>query len=189
MRRGKAGGGAAGAAPDISFPYVASLLREHLPPPSPVHVAVALLVARAVGTSRPDMASLIEPLRPAAPFVLLKVPVPRFELCLGMMLEDGLILPFRAALEDVLHENPLSGRYRHQHSNANRRKLKSLSGIAVENTDDRDLRKQLRQSLLDGPMPILLVDETELALTPVVTETADLVLECAGIRSMWIALA
>ncbi|WLS04588.1 ATP-binding protein [Shinella oryzae] len=187
MRRGKAGGGAAGAAPGISFPYVARLLREHLPPPSPVHVAVALLVARAVGTSRTDMAALIEPLRPAAPFVLLKVPVPRFELCLGMMLEDGLILPFRAALEDVLRENPLSGRYRHQHSNVNRRKLKSLSGIAVENTDDKDLRKHLRQSLLDEPMPILLVDETELALTPVVTETADLVLECAGIDREMIA--
>lgn len=186
-RRAKAGGRAAGAAPDIGFPYVASLLREHLPPPSPVHVAVALLVARAVGTSRPDMASLIEPLRTAAPFVLLKVPVPRFELCAGVMLEDGLILPFRAALEDVLRENPLSGRYRHQHSNANRRKVKSLSGIAVENTDDRDLRKHLRQSLLDEPMPILLIDETELALTPVVTETADLVLECAGIDREMIA--
>lgn len=186
-RRGKVGSKAAGVAPDIGFPYVASLLREHLPPPNPVHVAVALLVARAAGTSRTDMASLIEPLRPAAPFVLLKVPVPRFELCLGMMLEDGLILPFRASLEDVLRENPLSGRYRHQHSNVNRRKLKSLSGIAVENTDDRDLRKHLRQSLLDEPMPILLIDETELALTPVVTETADLVLECAGIDREMIA--
>ena len=186
-RRAKAGSGAAGAVPGISFPYVASLLREHLPPPNPVHVAVALLVARAVGTSRTGMASLIEPLRPAAPFVLLKAPVPRFELCVGMMLEDGLILPFRAALEDVLRENPISGRYRHQHSTVNRRKLKSLSGIAVENTDDRDLRKQLRQSLLDEPMPILLIDETELALTLVVTETADLVLECAGIDREMIA--
>lgn len=186
-RRGKADSGAAGAALDIGFAYVARLLREHLPPPNPVHVTVALLVARAVGTSRPDMASLIEPLRTAAPFALLKVPVPRFELCAGMMLEDGLILPFRAALEDVLRENPLSGRYRQQHSNVNRRKVKSLSGIAVENTDDRDLRKHLRQSLLDEPMPILLVDETELALTPVVTETADLVLECAGIDREMIA--
>lgn len=186
-RRGKADSRTAGAVPDIGFPYVARLLREHLPPPSPVHVAVALLVARAVGTSRPGMAALIEPLRLAAPFVLLKAPVSRFELCAGMMLEDGLILPFRAALEDVLRENPLSGRYRQQHSAVNRRKLKSLSGIAVENTDDKDLRRQLRQSLLDEPMPIVLVDETEFALTPVVTETADLVLECAGIDRAMIA--
>lgn len=80
-RRGKAGSRAADAVPGISFPYVASLLREHLPPPNPVHVAVALLVARAVGTSRPDMASLIEQLRPVAPFVLLKVPVPHLKTC------------------------------------------------------------------------------------------------------------
>ncbi|MGX5721441.1 ATP-binding protein [Shinella zoogloeoides] len=166
---------------DIDFPYVTALLREHLPPPNPVRAAVALLVARAVGASLPDIQTLIEALRPAAPFVLLKAPVPRFELCLGMMLEDGLLLPFRAALEDVLRDNPLSGRYRQQQSAVNRRKLKTLSGIAVENTDDQDIRKQFRQALLDDPAPILLADETRSALTPVVTETADLVLECGGI--------
>ena len=186
-QRVKAGGRTVGAAPGIGFPYVAALLREHLPPLNPVHVAVALLVARAVGTSLPDTAALIEALRPAAPFVLLKAPVPRFELCVGMMLEDGLLLPFRAALEDVLRDNPLSGRYRQQQSVLSRRKLKTLSGIAVEVTDDKYLRQQLRQTLLDKPAPILLVDETPFALTPVVTETADLVLECTGIDRAMVA--
>ena len=179
--------GAINTAPDIGFPYLAALLREHLPPPNPVHAAVELLVARAVGASLPDISALIEALRPAAPFVLLKAPVPRFELCLGMMLEDGLLLPFRAALEDVLRDNPLSGRYRQKQSVLSRRKLKTLSGIAVENTDDQDIRKQFRQALLDEPAPILLADETRSALTPVVTETADLVLECGGIDHEMIA--
>jgi len=186
-RRVRAGGVAASTAPDIGFLYVAALLREHLPPPNPVHAAVALLVARAVGASLPDISALIEALRPAAPFVLLKAPVPRFELCLGMMLEDGLLLPFRAALEDVLRDNPLSGRYRQQQSAVNRRKMKTLSGIAVENTDDQNIRKQFRQALLDEPAPILLADETRSALTPVVTETADLVIECGGIDHEMIA--
>jgi len=186
-RRVKAGGGTVGAAPGIDFPYVAALLREHLPPPNPVHAAVAFLVARAVGTSLPDTAALIEALRPVAPFVLLKAPVPRFELCVGMMLEDGLLLPFRAALEDVLRDNPLSGRYRQQQSVLSRRKLKTLSGTAVEVTDDKDIRQYLRQTLLDKPAPIFLVDETPFALTPVVTETADLVLECTGIDCEMIA--
>ncbi|WPE23496.1 ATP-dependent zinc metalloprotease FtsH (plasmid) [Shinella zoogloeoides] len=186
-RRMKAGSRTAGAAPNIAFPYVAALLREHLPPPNPVHAAVALLVARAIGASLPDMQTLIEALRPSAPLVLLKAPVPRFELCVGMMLEDGLLLPFRAALEDVLRENPLSGRYRQQHSTVNRRKMKTLSGIAVEVTNDKDIRRQFRQTLLDEPAPILLVDETVSALTPVVTETADLVLECGGIDHETIA--
>jgi hypothetical protein len=186
-RQGRTGGRTVGAASGIDFPYVAALVREHLPPPNPVHAAVALLVARAVGTSLPDTAALIEALRPAAPFVLLKAPVPRFELCVGMMLEDGLLLPFRAALEDVLRDNPLSGRYRQQQSVLSRRKLKTLSGIAVEATDDKDIRQQLRQTLLDKPAPIILVDETPFALTPVVTETADLVLECTGIDCEMIA--
>lgn len=186
-RRVKAGGRTVGAATGIDFPYVAALLREHLPPPNPVHAAVALLVARAVCTSLPDTEALIEALRPAPPFVLLKAPVPRFELCVGMMLEDGLLLPFRAALEDVLRDNPLSGRYRQQQSVLSRRKLKTLSGIAVEAMDDRYLRQQLRQTLLDKPAPIFLVDETPFALTPVVTETADLVLECTGIDCEMIA--
>jgi len=186
-RQVRTGGKTVGAVSGLAFPYVAALLHEHLPPPNPVHAAVALLIARAVGTSLPDTAALIEALRPAAPFVLLKAPVPRFELCLGMMLEDGLILPFRAALEDVLRENPLSGRYRQQQSVLSRRKLKTLSGIAVEVTDDKNLRRQLRQTLLDEPAPILLVDETRFALTPVVTETADLVLECMGIDRAMVA--
>lgn len=185
-RRSKTAGNRAGAS-GIDFPYVAALLREHLPPPNPVHAAVALLVARAVGTSLPDTAALIEALRPVAPFVLLKAPVPRFELCVGMMLEDGLILPFRAALEDVLRDNPLSGRYRQQQSVLSRRKMKTLSGIAVGFTDDKDIRQYLRQTLLDDPAPILLVDETQFALTPVVTETADLVLECVGIDRAMVA--
>lgn len=186
-RRGRASGVAASTAPGIGFPYVAALLREHLPPPNPVHAAVALLVARAVGASLPDISALIEALRPAAPFVLLKAPVPRFELCLGMMLEDGLILPFRAALEDVLRDNPLSGRYRQQQSAVSRRKMKTLSGIAVGFTDDKDIRQYLRQTLLNEPAPILLADETRFALTPIVTETADLVLECGGIDHEMIA--
>ncbi|MEW9616250.1 ATP-binding protein [Shinella sp. S4-D37] len=186
-RRVKVGGRTVGAASGIDFPYVAALLREHLPPPNPVHAAVALLVARAVGSSLPDTAALIEALRPAAPFVLLKAPVPRFELCVGMMLEDGLLLPFRAALEDVLRDNPLSGRYRQQQSVLSRRKLKTLSGITVGFTDDKDIRQYLRQTLLDEPAPIFLVDETPFALTPVVTETADLVLECTGIDRAMVA--
>ena len=39
------------AGSEIGFSYIAGLLKEHLPPPSPMHVAVALLIARAIGTS------------------------------------------------------------------------------------------------------------------------------------------
>ncbi len=52
---------------------------EHLPPANPVHVAVALLLARAVGTGFANMEALTAALRAPAPFVLIKAPVKRFE--------------------------------------------------------------------------------------------------------------
>ncbi|MCQ4634909.1 ATP-binding protein [Shinella sp. CPCC 100929] len=175
-----------GTGADIDFPYLASLLREHLPRPSAVHAAVALLVARAVGTSLSNTGSLSEVLRATAPFVLLKAPVKRFELCLATMLEDGLVLPFGMVLEDVLRSSPLSGRYPHQHAVPGKRRLKTLSGIAVDSEDDSIVRRQLRHALSE-PAPIVLVDETVGALTPVVTETADYVLECTGFDRAMIA--
>ena len=185
VRAVKAGVGA-GTGTNIDFPYVASLLREHLARPNAVDAAVALLVARAVGTSLPNTGSLSEVLRAAAPFVLLKAPVKRFELCLATMLEDGLILPFQATLEDVLRASPLSGRYPHQHAVPGKRRLKTVSGIAVDSEDDSIVRRQLRHAL-SQPAPIVLVDETAGALTPVVTETADYVLECTGFDRAMIA--
>jgi hypothetical protein len=44
-RQSKAAGNRIASASGIDFPYVATLLHEHLPPPNPVHAAVALLVA------------------------------------------------------------------------------------------------------------------------------------------------
>lgn len=67
------------------FPYVSALLREHLPAPNPLHVAVALLAARAVGTSLPDPGALTGLLRTTTPFILVKAPVPRFEASLGVV--------------------------------------------------------------------------------------------------------
>ncbi|WP_220388201.1 hypothetical protein, partial [Escherichia marmotae] len=55
------------------------LLREQLAPPSVAHVAVALLVARAVGSSVPDLSALSAVLRNPGAFVLIKAPVGRFE--------------------------------------------------------------------------------------------------------------
>ncbi len=179
-------GPAAGCAPDIDFRYIATCLAEQLPPPNPVHVAVVLLIARATGTSLPNLAALTSALKAPAPFLLIKAPVSHFEVCLGAMLEDGLILPFKAVLEDVLGGTPLSGRFQPSVKNHQRR-LKTLSGKAIESTEEKNLRRRLRNALTDEPGLVILVDETHLALTPVVTKTADIVLECDGFDRVMIA--
>ncbi|MDH0911161.1 ATP-binding protein [Rhizobium pusense] len=165
----------------VDFSYVSVLLRESLPAPNPMHVAVALLVARAIGTSLSDLDVLMEVLRMTTPFVLLKAPVQRFEASLGMMLEDGLLTPFRAILEDVMRDGPLSGRYPDNRRPRPQRTIKTLAGSAVTKADDKAVRRQLRQTMLSGSTPIVVADETPLALTPVVTETVDLVVECGGL--------
>lgn len=186
QRDGVAAGPAADSARDIDFRYVATCLAEQLPPPNPVHVAVVLLVARAIGTSLPNIRALTSALRAPAPFLLIKAPVSHFEVCLGAMLEDGLILPFKAVLEDVLDGTPLSGRFQSSVKDRQRR-LKTLSGKAIESTEEKKLRRRLRHALTDEPGPIILVDETRFALTPVVTETADIVFECGGFDRAMIA--
>lgn len=175
-----------GYAVDIDFRYIATCLAVQLPPPNPVHVAVVLLVARAIGMSLPNLGALTSALRAPAPFLLIKAPVSHFEVCFGAILEDGLILPFKAVLEDVLGGTPLSGRFQPSVKDHQRR-LRTLSGKAIESTEEKKLRRRLRNALTDEPGPVILVDETRLALTPVVTKTADIVLECDGFDHVMIA--
>lgn len=166
---------------NIDFSYVSVLLMENIPAANPMHVAAALLVARAIGTSLPDIGALTGMLRTSAPFVLIKAPVQRFEVSIGMMLEDGLLMSSRVALEDVMRDGPLSGRYPDNRRPRPQRTIKTLAGSAVAKADDKTVRRQLRQAMLIDPAPIVVADETPLALTPVVTETVDLVVECGGL--------
>lgn len=166
---------------NVDFSYISGLLKESLPAPNPMHVAVALLVARAVGTSLPDLGVLTEVLRTTRPFILIKAPVQRFEASIGMMLEDGLLMSSRLALEDVMRDGPLSGRYSDNRRPRPQRTMRTLAGSAVAKADDKTVRRQLRQAMLIDPAPIVVADETPLALTPVVTETVDLLVECGGL--------
>ncbi|MBP2551297.1 hypothetical protein J2858_004238 [Neorhizobium galegae] len=169
----------------ISFNYVAELLKEHLPPSSPMHVAVALLIARAVGTSLRRLSAFTGVVRSRTPFVLIKAPVARFEASVGMMLEDGLLLPFSVTLEDVARDGSLSGRFRDNRSSRQQMRLQTLAGSSLIKRDDRTIRRLLRTAMTDAAQPILVADETPTALTPVIVETADLVVECDGFdRSM-----
>lgn len=97
------------------------------------------------------------------------------------MLEDGLILPYWAKLEEVYRSSSVwegSGDRRRKRT---RKTIKTLSGTDVQKAVERSLSKSLVDVLLERSAPVVLADETEAALPPFVSMTADLVLETAGL--------
>ncbi|MDO5894048.1 ATP-binding protein [Agrobacterium sp. Azo12] len=164
-----------------------ALLREHIAPPSVAHAAVALLVARAVGTSVPDLTALSAVLRQPGAFVLIKAPVGRFERRFGLMLEDGLILPYWTKLEDVHRSSPLSDGYGDRRRGKTRKTIKTLAGSDVPKAVERSLSRFLVDVLIERSVPVVLADETQPALPPFVSMTADIVLEAGGLDHELIA--
>ena len=156
--------------PSASSAFLA-LLREQLPAPGAAHVAVALLVARAVGSSVPDMSALSAVLRNPGAFVLLKAPVGRFERRFGLMLEDGLILPYWARLEDVHRSRPLSDGYGERRRGKTRKTIKTLAGSDVPKAVERSLSRFLADVLLERTAPVIVADETKGTLAPFVSMT------------------
>ncbi|WP_367353932.1 ATP-binding protein [Agrobacterium pusense] len=172
--------------PSTSRQFLA-LLREHIATPSVAHVTVALLVARAVGTSVPDLSTLSAVIRKPGAFVLIKAPVGRFERRFGLMLEDGLILPYWTKLEDVHRSSQLSDGYGDRRRGKTRKTIKTLAGSDVPKAVERSLSRFLVDVLLERSAPVVLADETEPALPPFVSMTADIVLETGGLDHELIA--
>lgn len=166
--------------PSASSEFLA-LLREQLAPPSVAHVAVALLVARAVGSSVPDLSALSAVFRNPGAFVLIKAPVGRFERRFGLMLEDGLIVPCWTKLEDVHRSSPLSDGYGERRRGKTRKTIKTLAGTDVPRAVERSLSRFLVDVLLERSAPVILADETKTTLPPFVSMTPDLVLETGGL--------
>ena len=97
------------------------LVRDFLPAPASVHVAMALLVARSVSARHTELGALREVLQRPNPVVLLRIPVSGFERQLGLMLEDSLIIPFWASLKDIGGGTALSAHFRESRTEKLRR--------------------------------------------------------------------
>jgi len=157
------------------------LLRGFLPAPSPVHVAVALLIARSVGASIADLGVLRDVLLRPNPVLLFRIPVSGFERQVGLMLENSLIAAFWASLKDMSGGAALSANYRESRPEKLRRKIITASGRASVGVSDRSLKRQLSDVLLGNAVPLLIADETSASVRPQIAAAADIVFECAGI--------
>ncbi|PYE22957.1 ATPase family protein associated with various cellular activities (AAA) [Rhizobium sp. PP-CC-3A-592] len=160
---------------------ILALLRQHVPAPSVAHVAVALLVARAVGSSILDIETLRELVARADIFVLIKAPVARFERRFAKMLKDGLLLPYRVKVGDVYHGASLREQYHGEPRTKPRRAVKLLSGNRAHRIEHTALSQHLADALLDRSTPVIIVDETSVAPSPSLALTVDVFFECQGL--------
>ena len=174
------------AAIDLKRDYVLLLIRACRARPHVADAAVALLIARAVGETVPDMGNLLDVLRRPAPVIVLQTTVVEFEQRVGKMLERGLILPFALSLVDAFGDRALSGRYRDQENDPHR--VMTMSGKSLRDMSSQAIRDALAKSALHKTMPLFIADETASAeFPPRLAAAADLVLQTGGID--WTLLA
>lgn len=165
-----------------------AMVLQNVPAPNVAQVTVALLAARAVGTITQDVSALYRLMSRPNTFALIKAPVAGFERRFTQMLEDGLLLPYRVRVGDVYHGASL----RDQHHGEQRKKLprrpvKLLSGNRARHVEHAVLSRHLSDALLDGSVPIIVVDETLFAPPSSLSLTADVVFECTGLDHVLLA--
>lgn len=160
--------------------YVLHVIRSLKATPHVADVAVALLLARAVGGRLPNVERLLSLLRRPAPVIVIRAPVAEFEERVGILLEKGLIMPFALTLIDAFGDRSLSGRYRDNVSDPHR--ATTISGKGVLETTPKAVREALAKASLRKQLPIIIADETGTDDFPQrLLVSADLVLETGGV--------
>ncbi len=172
--------GSLSAATDLKRDYVLLLIRACRAKPHVADAAVALLIARAIGETVPDLGSLLNVLRRPAPVIVMQTTVAEFEQRVGKMLERGLILPFALSLVDAFGDRALSGRYRDQESDPHR--LMTMSGKGLHDMSSQAIRDALAKAALHKILPLFIADENASPeFPPRLAAAADLVLQTGGI--------
>lgn len=158
-----------------------AVLREHLALPKAAPVAVALLIARAVGSHPGGWEALRAILRRPDPFIVLRVPVLGFQRHCGRSLEDGLIIPSWMKLEELVRLAGICD-YGDRRPGKLRKRIKTIAGSEVHKVSDRALGRALSDAINSEPAsPVLLVDQTNQELPEIIMHAADLVLEADGL--------
>lgn len=157
-------------------------LRAFLPPPKSSEVAIALMIARAVGSSVRDRDALRRVLQRSAPLIVLKVPVSGFERHCGRVLEDGLIMPFRIKIKDLVRFGGIADDLATRRDERTRRDVMVLAGKQIPAIDERSLSRMLSDAVQgQHATAVLVIDQTDGELPELVTRSADLVLEGSGL--------
>lgn len=154
------------------------LIREFAARPAVADAALALLLARAIGQSIPRLDRVLAVLRLPNPFIVVKIPMGRFERHFDRQLERGKILPIKLntieGFTSFLPEGTLRSSRRHKFSVA------TFCGTEMVEKSGSFVAKSLTHAAMSPRLPIVIIDETEADLTPLAAG-ADLEIRGSGI--------
>ncbi len=162
--------------------HILSLVKRLTPPLKPAEVTTALLLARALdredGMFEQHMFAMAKP----NPIISVQVPVFGFVRQFGLMLEDGLILPFFVSLSPIESEPSLSGHYNELLDARRRKSIACMSGkLARCNDYGDDLRKSISKNVLTQIKPVIIADEEKSPLPDRVKAVSDITFKGDGI--------
>jgi ATPase family protein associated with various cellular activities (AAA) len=153
--------------------------------PKVTEVTTALLLARAVDQSGYALGRLLAFLKSRTAIIALAIPVRDFERNFGLLLEDGLVMPFYVSLDPIADGPTLTGRYQPLADYRRRKSFACLGSTSLEKYDDDELRSVISRKVLTTFKPLVICDETPRPLPARLVALADLMIEGSGIdRSM-----
>jgi cell division protease FtsH len=167
--------------------HVLSIVADLAPALKPERVATALLLARAVGHDEHTFDRLISGMSRKWPIVAVQIPVHDFVRQFGLMLEEGLVLPFYTSLSSIRTGSTLSGRHKELADSRRRKSIGTISGAYVRRTDEEDLRQIVSRNILALEKPVIIADEKQEPLPARLTAVADVMIRGKGIDASLIA--
>lgn len=146
--------------------------------PAPAALAVALLIARGVGSAFSTVSNVMAVFNSSSPAILVRASIHGFERHAGELLDEGCILPFWIRNVDVLDRMPLTPDRVHRRAGKRRRVVHTASGRGLNDAlTDRALQK-IETALRGSTSPFVIVDETSTEAQLPVLALPDVVIEC-----------
>lgn len=162
--------------------HVLSLVKRLTPSLKPAEVTTAFLLARALDREEGVFEQLMSVMEKPNPIIMVKIPVHDFVRQFGLMLEDGLILPFFVSLSPIESEPSLSGHYNELVDARRRKSIACMSGkLARCNDYDDKLRKSISKNVLTQIKPSIIADEEKLSIPARLLAVSDIALKGDGI--------
>lgn len=166
---------------------VLSIVQGLAPSLKPAEVATALLLANAAGRDDRVLNQLLSVIKSRTAIFAVRVPVYDFVREFGLMLENGLVLPFFTSLGGIGHSQTLSGRHKALADTRRRKSFECLKGSLARRLDDEELRDIVSKKVLGQTKPVIIADANPEPLPGRLIAVADIVIEGGGIDASLIA--
>lgn len=162
--------------------HVLSLVKRFAPPLKPAEVTTALLLTRVFDQNDDVFRHLMSAMTQQNSIIMVQIPLFGFVRQFGLMLEDGLILPFFISLSPIESEPSLSGHYNELIDAQRRKSIACMSGKFARQKDfDDELRRSISKNMLIQIKPVIIADEEIVPLPARIKAVSDIILNGDGI--------